>query len=78
METLIIKPNFQISKWLLAGTYHSPAQSNRYFFDYFDKALDYYNSYDKILFVADLNTEESENCLDTLTYQHKLTSFFQE
>ena len=67
-----------LGAWLLAGTYYSPAKNVRYFFYYFDKALDYYSSYVKIIFGADFNTEVSENCLDTFRYQHKVKSFFQE
>ena len=38
----------------------------------FDKAIDVYSHYEKILLVGDFNGEISEFCLDYLLYQHEL------
>ena len=48
------------------------------FFDYFDKALYYCNSYEQILLVGDFNEEKSENYLDAFIYQYDLMSLFQQ
>ena len=48
VETLSIELDFQKSKWLLVVTYHSPSQNDQYFFC-FNKALDHYSSYGKVL-----------------------------
>ena len=34
IEALFIEINFRKSKWLLFGLYHSPSQSEQYFFGY--------------------------------------------
>ena len=39
-EGLLIEPNFKKTKWLLFGTYHPPTQSDSYYFNNLDKALD--------------------------------------
>ena len=44
----------------------SPSQSDQYFFEIADKALDMYSYYDKILLTGDLNIE---------IYDHYLESF---
>ena len=31
------------------GAYHPPSQSNSYFFEHLDKALDIYSNYEKVL-----------------------------
>ena len=40
VEGLFVELNFRQSKWLLFGTFHSPAQNDQYFFNCLDKALD--------------------------------------
>ena len=42
------------------GTYHPPTQSDSYYFNNLDKALDLYSHYDKKLLVGDFNTEVSD------------------
>ena len=54
IEGLFIELNFRKAKWLLFGTYHPPIQSNSYYFNNLDKALDLYSHYDKKLLVGDL------------------------
>ena len=49
IEGLFVELNFRKSKWLLMGAYHPPSQSNSYFFEHLDKALDIYSNYEKVL-----------------------------
>ena len=44
IEGLFVELNFRKSKWLLMGAYHSPSQSDSYFFEHLDKALDIYSN----------------------------------
>ena len=71
IEGLFIELNFRKAKWLLFGTYHPPTQSDSYYFNNLDKALDLYSHYDKKLLVGDFNTEVSD-VLSTFLYQHDL------
>ena len=72
IEDLFIELNFRKSKWVLFGTYRPPAQSDQYFFNCVDKALDTYSKYDNFLLAGDFNAEEHEPCLSTFLYQHDL------
>ena len=47
IEGLFIELNFRKSKWLLGGFYDPPSQSDQYFFNSLDKALDLYCNYEK-------------------------------
>ena len=50
--------------WLFCGCYHSPSQSDQYFFENIGKTLDKYSKhYDKFMLVGHFNVEESEPCL---------------
>ena len=53
-------------------------QSDQYFFDNLDKALDIYSTYDKVLIAGDFNAQEGEKSLDTFLYQHELKSLNKE
>ena len=55
IEGIFAEINFRKSKWLLCGTYHPPSQSDQYYFDNIDKALDVYCQYEKIMLVGDFN-----------------------
>ena len=48
IEALFVEINFRKCKWLLCGLYHPPSQSDQYFFDNLDKALDLYSTYEKV------------------------------
>ena len=60
IEGLFIELNFRKAKWLLFGTYHPPTQSDSYYFNNLDKALDLYSHHDKKLLVGDFNIEVSD------------------
>ena len=60
IEGLFIELNFRKCKWLLFGTYHPPTQSDSYYFNNLDKALDLYSHHDKKLLVGDFNTVVSD------------------
>ena len=47
IEGLFTKLNFRKTKWLLFGTYYLPSQSNSYYSNNLDKALDLYSHSDK-------------------------------
>ena len=71
IEGLFIELNFRKTKWLLFGTYHPPTQSDSYYFNNLDKALNLYSHYDKKLLVGDFNTEVSD-VLSIFFHQHDL------
>ena len=71
IEDLFIELNFRKVKWLLFGTYHPPTQSDSYYFNNLDKALDLYSHYGKKLLVGDFDTEISD-VLSIFLYQHDL------
>ena len=71
IEDLFIELNFRKTKWLLFGTYHPPTQSDSYYFNNLDEALDLYSRYDKKLLIGDFNTEVSD-VLSILLHQHDL------
>ena len=70
-EGLLIQPNFRKTKWLLFGTYHPPTQSDSYYFNNLDKALNLYSHYDKKLLVGDFSPEVLD-ALSIFLYQHDL------
>ena len=72
IEALFTELNFRKCKWLLSGINHPPSQSDQYFFDRLDNALDVYSNYENILLVGDFNVLIGETCLDTFLYQHEL------
>ena len=49
VEGIFVELNFRKCKWLLCGTYQPLSQSDEYFFNNLDKALDTYSKYDKVL-----------------------------
>ena len=49
VESIFVELNFRKRKGLLCGTYQPLSQSNEYFFNNLDKALDTYSKYDKVL-----------------------------
>ena len=71
IEDLFIELNFRKTKWLLFGTYHPPTQSDSYYFNNLDEALDLYSRYDKKLLIGDFNTEVSD-VLSILLHQYDL------
>ena len=74
IEGIFVETNFRKSKWLLCGTYHPPSQSDQYYFDNIDKALDVYCQYEKIMLVGDFNAQIGEKCFDDFLFQHELRS----
>ena len=49
IKSLLVKLNFRECQWFLQRTYHPPSQSDQYFFENVDKALDMYSYYGNIL-----------------------------
>ena len=63
---------------MLFGTYHPPTQNDLYYFNQLDKAIDTYNSYDKILLIGDFNAEINESYLESFLYEHDLENLVKE
>ena len=64
---------------MLLATYHPPNQSDQYFFDNINTALDRYaGDYDEVLLPGDFNAQDSEKCIDNFIYQNHLTSIVKE
>ena len=78
IEGLFVELNFRKSKWLLMRTYHPPSQSDSYFSEHLDKALDIYSNYEKVLLTGDFNSGITEPCMDSFLYQHDVTSLVKE
>ena len=78
IKALFVELNFRKSRWLIMGAYHPPSQSDSYFFEHLDKALDVYNNYEKVLLTGDFNSEITEHCMDSFLYQHAMTSLVKE
>ena len=57
IEGLFIELNFRKTKWLLFGRYHPPTQSDSFYFNNLDEALDLYSHCDKKLLAGDINTK---------------------
>ena len=62
---------------MLCGLHHPP-QSDPYFFDKSDKALNVYATYKKVLLTGDFHTQEGEKGLDIYLYQNELKSLNKE
>ena len=73
-KRIFVEINFRKSKSLLCGTYHPPSQSDHYYFDNIDKALDVCFQYEKIMLVGDFNTQIGEKCFGDFLFQHELKS----
>ena len=78
IEALFIELNFRKCKWLLSGIYHPPSQSDEYFFDRLDNALDVHPNYKNILLVGDFNAHIGETSLGTFLYQQELKNVGKE
>ena len=61
IEALFIEVNLRSIKFLFVGTYHSPSQNDKYYFECTNKALDLYAAtYEKVLLAGDFNAEVTE------------------
>ena len=64
IEGMFIKINSRKTKWLILGTYHSPNQSDDYFFKFIGNALDqYFKTYEKFLLLVGFNAKDTEPIL---------------
>ena len=77
IEGLFTELNFRKAKWLLFETYHPPTQSDSYYCNNLDKALDLYSHYEKKLLVGDFNTEVSD-VSSIFLYQHDLENLVKD
>ena len=55
VEEIFVETDFRKSMQLLCGTYHPPPQSDQYYFDSINKALEVYCLYEKIMSAGDFN-----------------------
>ena len=62
IEGMFVELNFRKCKWLLFGTYHSPSQNDA-FFNSVGRAIETYNTYDKLLLAGDFNADDNETIL---------------
>ena len=70
VKGIFVELNFRKCKCLLLETYHPPSQSDHYFFENMDKALDMYNYYDRILLTGDSNAEIHDDYLESFLHQY--------
>ena len=78
IEGLFVELNFGKSKWLLMVAYHRPSQSDSYFFEDLNKALDIYSNCGKFLLSGGFNSESTELCMDSFLYEHGMTSLVKD
>ena len=78
VESIFVELNFRKCKWLLCGTYHPPSQSDEYFLNNLDKALDTYSRYNKVLLMGDFNTQTSEQRIEFFLYTCELCNLVKE
>ena len=74
MEGFFVEIYFRKSKWLICGAYHPPSQSDQYFFDNIEKALDVYFQYEKIMLAGDFNAQIGEKYFEEFLFQHEFMS----
>ena len=60
IEDIFIELNFKKFKWLLFAAYHPPSQNDQDYFAALDKALNCYNSYDRIVLIGDFDSKDHE------------------
>ena len=62
----------------MLGIYQPPSQSEQYFFENVDKALDMCSYYDKVLIAGHFNAEIIDHYFETFLYQHELEILVKE
>ena len=75
---LFIELNFRKSKRLLFGMYHPPSQNDEYYFNYLDKALETYSSYENVLLAGNFNSEITKHDIESFLYEHELSNLVKE
>ena len=71
IESIFLEIKLIKTGWLFCGCYHPPSQSDQYFLENTEKALDKYSKhYDKFMLVGDFNTEESKPYLSQFLYEY--------
>ena len=72
IERLYIELNFRKCKQLLLRTYHSPSQSDQYYFNNIDKSLDPFSNYENILLVKEFNAQVTDHYLSYRVFPKKV------
>ena len=67
IEGLFVELNFRKSKWLLIGAYHPLSQSDNYFFEHLDKALDIYSNYENF-YLQEISAQKLHSLLWISSY----------
>ena len=78
VKSILVKRNFRKCKWLLYVTQYPPPQSDEYFFNNLDEALDTYSRYDTLSLVRAFFTKISEHCIESFLYIHELCNLVKE
>ena len=64
IEIVIIELNLNKSKWLVCGCFHSPSQSDEYFFYHLGNVLENFSKkYDRFVLLSNFNVQENETML---------------
>ena len=75
LKHYLLKLIFESANGYFVDSFTPPPLSEQYFFD---KALDVYSTYEKVLIDGGFNAQVGEKYLDTLLYQHELKSVNKE
>ena len=79
IEGIFLEINLRKTKWLLCATYHRPSQTDGYFFDHLERALDIYTDfYNNFLLIGDFNCEETEPQLSDFLNQYNAKNLVKE
>ena len=79
IEGIFFEINLRKTKWLLCATYHPPSQSDNYYFNFLERALDIYNDfYDNFLLIGDFNSEETEPHISDFLDQYSAKNLVKE
>ena len=70
VEALFIEVNLRNIKFLLVGTYHPRSQTDQYYFECINNALDLYAGiYEKVFMAGDFNAQVTEKCISDFLFQ---------
>ena len=78
VKSILVKLNFRKRKWLLYVTYCPAPQSDEYFFNNIDQALDTYSRYDKFSLVRVFINKISEHRTESFLYIHEICYLIKE
>ena len=79
IEGIFVELNLRKTKWLILGTYHTPSQNDKFYFDDVGRALEIYNNkYDQILLAGGFNAVVHKTVLNNFLELYNLRNVVNE